>query len=282
MVLGGRLRRLREARGITRERAGDAIRASHSKISRLELGRVGFRERDVADLLTLYRVTDAEERESFLALARQANESGWWHRDADWLPRGFDTYLGLEQAASIIRVYEPNVVPELLQTPDYARAVLAITHRNETDDVLDRRVALRIRRQVILLSPDAPRFWVCVEEAALRRQIGGPEVWQAQLNYLAGVATAAHVTLQILPDTAAGPALVDGGFTVLRFAEPDLPDIVYLQHLTSSLYLDKRADLDAYLAVADRLSVAAAPPDKTPAILAAIRDHRTHHTGIGA
>ncbi|WP_330231254.1 helix-turn-helix domain-containing protein [Nocardia sp. NBC_00508] len=272
MMLGGRLRRLREARGITREAAGEAIRGSHSKISRLELGRTGCRERDLVDLLDLYRVTDAEERERYLELARQANASGWWARDNDWLPKWFDTYLGLEQAARLIRGYEPRSVPELLQTPEYAHAVLGLAHAGESAQAIERRVALRMRRQEILSRPEAPQLWMIIEEAALRRRIGGSTVWRAQLDHLLRAEQQPHITIQILADHVGGPALADGAFTVLRFAETDLPDIVYLQQLTGALYLDKIADLDAYYAVLNQLSVLAAPPEHSRRLLEALRD----------
>lgn len=271
MVLGARLRKLRESCGLTREDAGAAIRGSHSKISRLELGRTGFRERDLLDLLDLYRVTDPVEREEYLELARQANESGWWHRDSDWLPKWYDTYLGLEQAATLVRAYEPRAVPELLQTADYARALLSLAHSGEPQPVIERRVALRMRRQSILDRPNPPQLWVVVEEAALSRPIGGTAVWNAQIEHLLRVVAKRHITVQVLADHVGGPALADGAFTMLRFAEADLPDIVYLQQLTSALYLDKQADLDAYRAVANQLSVHAAPPEYTIGLLEALR-----------
>ncbi|MGH3923634.1 MAG: Scr1 family TA system antitoxin-like transcriptional regulator, partial [Pseudonocardiaceae bacterium] len=132
IALGAQLRRLREASGITREAAGNAIRASHAKISRLELGRVGFKQRDVADLLTLYGIADEQERETFLALARQASTPGWWHQYGDILPHWFEMYLGLEQASSVIRTYEPQLVPGLLQTEECARAVIRLGHSSES------------------------------------------------------------------------------------------------------------------------------------------------------
>ncbi|MGY1897556.1 helix-turn-helix domain-containing protein [Nocardia gipuzkoensis] len=272
MVLGGRLRRLRESCGLTREDAGEAIRGSHSKISRLELGRTGCRERDLVDLLDLYRVTDPEERRRYLELARQANTSGWWARDNDWLPKWFDTYLGLEQAARRIRSYEPRAVPELLQTPEYARALLTLSHPGESEESIERRVALRMRRQDILTGPHPPQLWVIIEEAALRRRIGGSTVWRAQLDHLLRMEAQPNITVQILADDVGGPALTDGAFTILRFAETDLPDIVYLQQLTSALYLDKIADLDVYYAVLNQLLVLAPPPEHSRGLLQLLRD----------
>ncbi|MEU2178607.1 MULTISPECIES: helix-turn-helix domain-containing protein [Nocardia] len=272
MVLGGKLRRLREARGITREAAGEAIRGSHSKISRLELGRTGCRERDLVDLLDLYEVTDPAERERYLELARQASASGWWARDNDWLPKWFDTYLGLEQAARLIRSYEPRAVPELLQTPEYARALLTLSHPGEPEEAIERRVALRMRRQDILAGPRPPQLWMIIEEAALRRRIGGSTVWRAQLDHVLRVAAQPNVTIQVLADPVGGPALTDGAFTILRFAEADLPDIVYLQQLTSALYLDKIADLDVYYAVLNQLSLLAPSPAHSRRLIEVLRD----------
>ncbi|RJO73795.1 XRE family transcriptional regulator [Nocardia panacis] len=272
MVVGARLRRLREGCGISREDAGDAIRGSHSKISRLELGRVGLRSRDLDDLLTLYGVTDPAERAEFAALAKAGNASGWWHRENDWLPKWFDMYLGLEQGAQLIRCYEPRAVPELLQTADYARALLTLAHPDESPRAIDRRVRLRVRRQHILRRPKPPQLWAIVDEAALRRQVGGTMVWRAQLEYLLEAIEQSNVTVQVLADHVAGPTMADGAFSMLRFAEPDLPDIVYLQQLTGALYLDKRADLDAYRTVVNKLSVHAAQPEYTAGLLRALTE----------
>ncbi|AFU01947.1 MULTISPECIES: helix-turn-helix domain-containing protein [Nocardia] len=265
IALGGQLRKLRESKNITREAAGDAIRGSHAKISRLELGRTGFKERDIRDLLTLYGVTDAEERQRFLELARQANEPGWWHRYSDLLPQWFGTYLGLEQAASKIRTYEAHLVPGLLQTPEYARAVVALGYE---DADTDRRVQVRQRRQEILHRTDPPVVWAVIDEAALHRPVGGPRVQREQLEHLIELAQLPNVTVQVLPYSAGEHAAAGSSFSILRFAEAELPDIVYLEHLTSALYLDRRQDLALYLSVMDRLSVQAERPEKSMEILA--------------
>ncbi|WP_141717445.1 helix-turn-helix domain-containing protein [Nocardia altamirensis] len=265
IALGGQLRRLRERTGITREAAGDAIRGSHAKISRLELGRTGFKERDIRDLLTLYGVNDVEERQRFLELAKQANEPGWWHRYSDLLPQWFGTYLGLEQAASKIRTYEAHLVPGLLQTPEYARAVVSLGYE---DADTDRRVQVRQRRQEILHRSDPPVVWAVIDEAALHRPVGGPRVHRAQLEHLIELAKLPNVTIQVLPYSAGEHAAAGSSFSILRFAEAELPDIVYLEHLTSALYLDRRQDLALYLSVMDRLSVQAERPEKSMQILA--------------
>ncbi|MGV9737905.1 helix-turn-helix domain-containing protein [Nocardia farcinica] len=260
IALGGQLRKLRESRNITREAAGDAIRGSHAKISRLELGRTGFKERDIRDLLTLYGVVDPAERESFLDLARRANEPGWWHRYSDLLPQWFGQYLGLEQAAWKIRTYEAHLVPGLLQTPDYARAVLAL---GSDDADTDRRVDVRRRRQEILRRPEPPIVWAVLDEAALHRPVGGVQVHRAQIEHLIELAALPNVTLQVLPYSAGEHAAAGASFSILRFAEAELPDVVYLEHLTSALYLDRTQDLALYRSVMDRLSVQALAPDKS-------------------
>ncbi|MEV4544482.1 helix-turn-helix domain-containing protein [Micromonospora echinaurantiaca] len=272
MLLGAQLRRLREASGVTREGAGWEIRASESKISRMELGRVGFKERDVADLLTLYGVTAAEEREPLLKLARDANSPGWWHRYGDVLPSWFQSYLGLEAAAALIRTYEVQFVPGLLQTPAYARAVVLLGHPRADAAEVDRRVDLRIRRQQLLRRPRPPQLWAVVDEAALRRPIGGPAVMREQLTALIEATSAPNIRLQVVPFTAGGHAAAGGAFSILRFGDQDLPDIVYIEQLTSALYLDKRDDLDYYAVAMERLCVEAEPPERTPELLARIRD----------
>ncbi|MEU4482841.1 helix-turn-helix transcriptional regulator [Micromonospora sp. NPDC023966] len=272
MLLGAQLRRLREGAGVSRESAGWEIRASESKISRMELGRVGFKERDVADLLTLYGVTAPDERAALLKLARDANTPGWWHRYGDVLPGWFQSYLGLEAAAALIRTYEVQFVPGLLQTPAYARAVILLGHRGAPPAEVDRRVSLRMERQELLRRSDPPQLWAVLDEAALRRPVGGPEVMRAQLDALIEATAVPHVRLQIVPFAAGGHAAASGAFSILRFGDQDLPDIVYIEQLTSAIYLDKRDDLDHYAGAMDRLCGEAAPPERTPELLARIRD----------
>jgi hypothetical protein len=270
MLLGAHLRRLREAEGVSRETAGWEIRASESKISRMELGRVSFKERDVADLLSLYGVTDEEEREAWLALARQANTPGWWQREGDILPSWFQPYLGLESAAVLIRTYEVQFIPGLLQTPEYAKAVILLGHGNAPPAEVERRVAVRMKRQQVLAREDPPQLWVVVDEGALRRPIGGPEVMRAQLRALVDATKLPHVRLQVIPFNAGGHAAAGGSFSILRFPEQDLPDVVYVEQLTSALYLDKRDDIDHYAAAMERLCVEAELPDRTGDILGKI------------
>jgi transcriptional regulator with XRE-family HTH domain len=267
ILLGGQLRRLREANGITRAEAGHAIRASDSKISRMELGRVAFKERDVVDLLTVYGVTDEEERRTFVALGRRANKPGWWHKYGDILPGWFELYVGLEEAAALVRTYEVQFVPGLLQTRDYAREVTLLGHAGVPAADISRRVDLRMARQERLSGPGGPTIWAVVDEAVLRRPLGGPGVMRAQLEHLVEMAALPNVTLQVVPFERGGHAAAGGPFTILRFAEGDLPDVVYLEQLSSALYLDDRDEVDGYMRVMDRLCVEAASSRDTVEML---------------
>jgi transcriptional regulator with XRE-family HTH domain len=261
ILLGGQLRKLREAAGITPDRAGYEIRASRSKISRVEHGRVSFKERDVADLLRLYGVTDEDERRRMLNLAQHANSQGWWSRYDDVMPDWFETYVGLEQATSLIRTYELQFVPGLFQTEDYARAVTVLGHRSAPIDEVERRVSLRLQRQEILARPDAtPRVWAVIDESALRRPLGGRDVMRAQLTHLIELTELQQVTLQVMPFDRGGHSAAGGSFSILRFAEPELPDIVYIEQLTGALYLDRLEEADHYREVMNSLSAEAETP----------------------
>ncbi len=257
IALGAQLRRLREARGITTEEAAEAIRATHSKISRLERGRSGAKQRDVADLLSLYGVTDETVREQMLMLTRHANVPGWWQQYSDVLPRWLELYVGLEEAASVIRTYEVQFVHGLMQTEDYARAVVLIANAHAPAEEIDRRVSARMRRQTLLTRPGAPELWAVLDEAALRRAPGDRAVIRAQLEHLLQITDLPNVTLQIVPFRAGPHAAAGGPFTILRFPEPDLPDVVYLEQLNSALYLDQPADVTGYLTVMNELVVQA-------------------------
>jgi hypothetical protein len=266
-LLGAQLRRLREASGVTPDQAGYEIRASRSKISRMEHGRVGFKQRDVADLLTLYGVTDELTRAGVLSLAQQANAQGWWAKYGDILPDWFEAYLGLEAAATLIRTFDLQFVHGLFQTEAYARAVTVLGHRSAPSQEVDRRVSLRMKRQDLLVGADPPRVWTVMDEAALRRPVGGYQVMRAQLERLIEVATLPRVTVQVVPFRRGGHAGAGGSFTVLRFAQPELPDVAYIEQLTSALYLERRADVDHYMEVMNRLSAEALTPVGTTRFL---------------
>jgi len=265
ILLGTQLRRLRESRSISAQEAARAIRGSESKISRIELGRNAIREIDVLDLLTYYGV-GAVEREQLLSLAEQANRPGWWHRYNDILPDWFQSYVGMEEAATSIRIYEPQFIPGLLQTQQYTAAVLAVCDVPVSE--AERHVILRKERQR-RFTEGRLKLWVIIEETALRRPMGSKKILHDQLRYLLSLCTKRNLTLQVIPSGTAGHA-VPNGFTILRFSEPDLPDVAYLEHLTSALYFDKKADVDRYLLGMERLSILSAKPSETPGILTTI------------
>jgi transcriptional regulator with XRE-family HTH domain len=271
LVLGGHLRRLREEAGITTERAAAVIRGSHSKISRMEHGRVGFKDRDIADLLTLYGVGLSEEREALLNLAREANTPGWWQGYSDILPHWVEPYFGLEAAASFIREYELQFVPGLLQTEEYARAVIRLGSA-PTEEEVERRAYARISRQQILHREIPPKLWAVLDEGALRRVVGSKQIMRAQLQHLIKMCDHEAVTLQILPFSAGAHRALGGAFTILRYTEPDLRDVVYIEQLTSALYLDKPTEVDSYLEVIEEVCLQAEPSAKTQAILKAALD----------
>ena len=271
MLVGARLRRLRTAMGLSREQAGAAIRASEWKIHRLENGQVGFKERDLVDLLGLYGVTDPDEIEQLLAMAREANTPGWWQRYGDVLPQWFRTYVDLESAASLIRTYEGQLVPGLLQTDDYIRAVVHNAGLESSEDV-GRRVRLRMARQTVLTGEHPPRLWAVVDEAALRRPVGGREVMRGQLERLIAATKLPNVTLQVLPFAGGAHPAMAGAFSILRFADRELPDVVYLEHLTNAVYLAKRDEVERYLDVMELLCVASEPPARTVELLTKILD----------
>ena len=271
MILGNQLHRYREAAGISPDRAGYEIRASRSKISRMENGKVGFKERDVADLLDLYGITDEEARAGLLTLARQANAPGWWSRyGGDIMTDWFEEYLGLEAAASVIRAFELQFVYGLFQTEAYARAVTLLGNTSAPAEEIDRRVSLRLKRQDLLTGSRPPRVWAVIDEGALRRPVGGRAVMRGQLNRLIEVVGLRQVTIQVVPFSRGGHAAAGGSFTVLRFGDDDVPDVVYLEQLTSALYLDKREDVEHYLEVMNHLSTEAFTPARTVQFLAEV------------
>jgi len=260
MLVGAHLRRLREEKGITRAEAGYTIRASESKMSRLELGRVAFKERDVSDLLVFYGVTDPEQRDEVLGLVEEANRPGWWREYEDVMPGWFQNYVGLEGAARILRTYETHFVPGLLQTPEYARAVLSTSTPPLNGRDLERAVALRSTRQQVLVRPEPLRVWAVVDEAVLRREVGDQEIHRTQLEHLLELLEQPNVALQVLP-MSGGIHAAGGAFSLLRFGDDDLPDVVYVEHLVSALYIDKREHVERYTQAMDQLSVHSMTPE---------------------
>ncbi|MGW4520862.1 helix-turn-helix domain-containing protein [Amycolatopsis sp. NPDC004378] len=267
MILGSQLRRLREEAGITRQQAGYNIRGSESKISRLELGRVGFKERDVTDLLTMYGVEDTTERQTFLDMVKQSNEPGWWRRFGDTMPNWFTDLVGLEEAAARIQIWEPLYVSGLLQIESYVRAIFSHGRPEMADERVDQLVALRMRRQKMFSRPDAPRVWMVLDESVLFRPIGGMKVLKQQIEYLLEMSALPHVSVQVLPYSRSGLS-AEHAFSLLRFGEPELPNIAYVEYLTGAHYIEKREEIEKYSRALDMLAVDAETPERSRALLA--------------
>ncbi len=260
ILLGTQLRRLRESRGISAQDAARAIRGSESKISRIELGRNAVREVDIADLLNLYGITDPAEREQLLTLASQANQQGWWHRYQDVLPGWFQSYIGLEESAESIRSFDTQFVPGLLQTEDYALAVIQLGSFPPTET--DRLVYLRKERQRRFNSGSL-RLRAIIDEVALRRPVGSVSLMRAQLEHLLDISVRPGLTLQVTPFLTGASYAAPGSFSILSFATDDLPDVVYVEQLTSAMYLDKRVDVDRYAEAMDHIRATSYTPDQT-------------------
>jgi transcriptional regulator with XRE-family HTH domain len=275
IMIGSNLRRLREAAGISREDAGEEIRGSASKISRVELGRVSFRLRDVRDLMIMYGVTDDDMIERFVDMAREANQPSQWHRYSDFLPDWFSNYLDQEGAASRIRTYEVQVMPGLLQNEAYARAVMMLGYGHTPLTEIDKRIDVRMKRQEILDREEKrPELWAVIDEAALHRPFGGSGVMRGQIQALIESCDRPNVRVQVVPFSSGAHSGAGAPFTWLRFAWEELSDIIYLEHLTGGLYLERDNEIDAYQAAMEHLCVEATQPDKTQDFLHRIlRDH---------
>jgi transcriptional regulator with XRE-family HTH domain len=271
VILGRRLQTLREQAGLTYEQAAMTLDVTHATIRRMEKAEVGLKILYVEKLLRSYGLDDQEEIDQFLDLVRKANQPGWWHRYRDVLADWFSAYVSLEGAATLIRAYEPHYIPGLLQTEDYARAVLRAGLPTATGQDIDRLVAVRMERQSLLTRPDPPLLWVVLDETVLRRPVGPPQVVNAQLDRLMEAVALPNVTLQIMPFAAGPHPAMYGPFYIFRFEGSELPNIVYSESLTGAVYLDERDDVSAYLEALDRMCAQSAPAPSTEAILGVIR-----------
>lgn len=259
--LGIELRRLREEAGLTIDRVAEALECSDSKVSRIETGQVSATPRDVRDMLQLYRV-DEQQMEELIQIAREARKKGWWHAFGD-IP--VPAIIGFESAASSMSLYAALTIPFLFQTPDYARAVLSAIRGDLPSEELERRLELRMARQSMLTQGDAPLLWIVIDEAALRRRVGGSETMQTQLERLKEVATLRNLTLQILPFNSGEHAGMDGGFSIIGFPEQADPNLVYLEHTTSDLYVEDAAAVRQYDRLFNHLRASAlSPADSVP------------------
>ncbi|MCX4405264.1 MULTISPECIES: helix-turn-helix transcriptional regulator [unclassified Streptomyces] len=270
MVLGKRLRQLRERAGVSFEEAARAIEVTPLTVRRIEKAEVGLRIPYVKELLHTYGVP-ATEIDDFLALAREANQPGWWYKYRDVLPEWFSAYVSLESEASVIRLYEPHYVPGLLQTNDYATALMRVGFPNASQEDVARRVALRTKRQDLLAKPDAPAIWAILEETVLRRPVGGAEVMRAQIDRLHEVLDMPKVRIQVMRFGVGAHPGAFGPFHHFRFGFSELPDVIYTESLAGAVYVDRPADVVTYLEVLDRMSVQAEPVARTRAILGELR-----------
>ena len=263
------LRRLREAARLTCEEVAERLECSASKISRVETGRVSVSPRDVRDMLEIYGIPE-DQRESLVQLARDSRQKGWWHAYSDTIQPQFATYLGLESAASEIRIYEVSLIPGLLQTEDYARTVISAGMVNSSREDIDRRVELLMARQPALTRADPPKLWAVLDEAALRRRVGGAALMRLQLDFLLGVTGLPNVAVQVIPFGGGAHPAMGRPFVILVFPERADPDVVYLEDLTSALYLEDVDEVDRYNVFFNHLRATALSFDDSCALIASV------------
>jgi transcriptional regulator with XRE-family HTH domain len=266
--LAAELHQLRQASKLTIEQVAESLEWSAGKISKIENARVSVLPRDARRLLDLYQITEGPERDLLLSLARESRERGWWQQYGEAVPDWFATYVGLEAEAAAISTYQAEIVPGLLQTPGYAAALHRAELMNATEEEIDRHVTVRMERQARLRQPDAPQLWVVLNEAVIRRVIGERAVMHEQLTRLAELASAPKITLQVLPFSAGAHASMDSAYSILSFDPPTGGEIVYFEHPTCSLYLEKPGEVARYKLVYEHLRAASLSLDESRRLLA--------------
>jgi len=269
------LRRLREEAGLTHSEVARRLEWSPSKISRIETGQSRVQTGDVSDLLEVYGVTDQATCRALVQLAREARRRGWWTRYTDVLGSG--TYVGLEAEAATLQTYESMFIPGLLQTPNYAEAVIRAGQARPDPETLNRRLAARMARQQILERPDPPEMWAVLDESVVRRPVGGTEVMREQLQHLIEVSSRPNtpLTLQILPFSVGAHPGMNGPFVILGFNSPTDPPMVYLETATDGLYLEEPADIERYTLRFNHLVARALGPDESRSMIAALAERTT-------
>ena len=266
--LAAELHRLRQASKLTIEQVAESLEWSPGKVSKIENARVSVLPRDARKLLDTYGITEGQERELLLTLARESRERGWWQQYGEAIPEWFATYVGLEAEAAVISVYQAEIVPGLLQTQRYAAALHRAELMNATEEEIERHVAVRMERQARLKQPDAPHLWVVLNEAVLRRIVGERAIMHEQLLKLTEAANAPNITLQVLPFSAGAHASMDSAFSIVSFDPPTDGDIVYFEHPTCSLYLEKPDEVARYRLVYEHLRAASLSLDESRRLLA--------------
>ncbi|MER5624705.1 helix-turn-helix transcriptional regulator [Streptosporangium sp. NPDC002544] len=272
--LGMELRRLRERANVPAIEAGEHIGRSDSTISRFETGRVTIRQKVLVQLLDLYKAAD-DETQAVLDLAREASKRGWWHAHGDAVPPWFEVFIGLEAEATSIQTYQPQLIPGLLQTEAYARAVIEADHPGMPEAEIDRLVALRLVRQKLLTRSSPPELWAVMSEAALRHAIGGPATMREQLLSLRDARRLTGVTLQVLPFAGGAHPGMLGPFHLLEFPQPSETHVAYVEYLTGSMYLEKPEEVRRYRLIFDHIRAAALPPNESVALMSAVIEEMT-------
>jgi transcriptional regulator with XRE-family HTH domain len=266
--LAAELRRLRQESKLTIEQVAESLEWSPGKVSKIENARVSVLPRDARRLLDVYEVTEGQERDLLLSLARESRERGWWQQYGETVPEWFATYVGLEAEASAIAAYQAEIVPGLLQTQKYAAALHRAALMNATEENIERHVVVRMERQARLTEPDAPQLWVVLNEAVLRRVVGDRAIMHEQLLKLTEAANAPNITLQVLPFSSGAHASMDSAFSIVSFDPPTDGDIVYLEHPTCSLYLEEPDEVARYKLVYEHLRAASLSLDDSRRLLA--------------
>lgn len=272
--LAAELRKLRKESEKTREQVAEFVGCSPVTVTRIESGQSAPRVADAARMLEMYGVT-GDRREVLITLCREARRRSWWQQHSGAIPAWFEVYVGLEEEASEIRTYEPELIPGLLQTEGYTRAVMLADVVVPPDEEIDRRIAVRMKRQERLEGEDAPKMWVVLNEAALRREVGGRETMREQLRHLTDVSRPSKVVIQVLTYGAGAHPALDGSFVILQFPEPADPAVAYIQYRRGSLYLEEPSDVGYYAEVFDHLRARALGPDESRAFIARVADQMT-------
>lgn len=265
--LAAELRRLRQNAKLTIEQVAGSLDWSPGKVSRIENARNSVNQRDTRRLLDTYGVGEGPEREALLTLARQSRERGWWQQYGDAVPEWFATYVGLEAEASTISAYQSEIVPGLVQTPGYAAALHRAAMMTATAEEIEQHVKVRMERQQRLSQPDAPEFWVVLNEAVLQRIVGDRSIMHEQLAKLVEASSWPTITLQILPFGAGAHASMDSAFSIVSFQAPD-GDVVYFEHPTFSVYVESRPEVARYKLVFNHLRASSLSPPDSQRLLA--------------
>lgn len=268
--LGSLLRRLREQAGVSIDEAAEHLMCSSSKISRLETGHRGISPRDVRDLLDRYGITDPEQRQALMDIGRESKRRGWWRAYSDVISDEYSVLIGLETAAKSVYSYEASIVPGLFQTAEYAHAVTRSLNPGISDEEVERRVGVRATRQSVLERDDPLHMWVVLDEAVLRRPLGGEEAMRVQLRHLIQVAKPPHVTLQVMPFAAGGHAGMLGAFKILEFSDPDDQDVAYAETAAGETWVEKTDDVQRYRLMFDHLRALALGPGASAKLIAEV------------